>query len=287
MPTRSHRSPAPDRSSGHPDLDHLPVGVLVLDGTSAVYANDSWRHLTGQRGRRWAGAGWLHAVPVSVREVVGQDIESCARSNRTYEADWPVVHPLLGPRILHVSAVGEDEGPSVLVAADVTEERVRVEVLRHLAEHDELTGLRNRRQFAEFLDRAVARQRRADLLAAVVFVDVDDLKAVNDRHGHAAGDRLLVDVARRITGAVRPGDVVARWGGDEFVVLCEDLADAGEADAIAERIRRACRVRTHDGLGCSVSTGVALVAPASTTDELLRAADAAMYRTKRRRSPVA
>jgi len=289
VPTRVHRTAdlpgTRDHAPCRTDVDHLPVAVLLLEDSAARYANDRWRELTGQRGARWRGTGWLQVVEPSLRDTVRLGIEACALAERTYDADWSVQHPALGGRVVHVTATSERAMDGrrrvLLVAHDVTDERARTAQLLHLANHDPLTGLRNRRQFLEFVERAAADQVRGARTAAVIFVDVDDLKGINDRYGHVAGDRHLVAVARCIANAVRPGDVVARWGGDEFVVLCEDLPNGEEAREIAERVRRACRGARAGNRRTSVSTGVALVLPQTHAEGILRTADREMYRSKR------
>jgi diguanylate cyclase (GGDEF)-like protein len=107
---------------------------------------------------------------------------------------------------------------------------------RKRAMHDELTGLPNRGLLLERLNHAVLRGRRSGKLAAVLFADLDNFKAVNDAHGHRVGDELLVAVAGRLAAVLRPGDTLARLSGDEFVILCEDLDDPSQVDAIAARV---------------------------------------------------
>ncbi len=135
------------------------------------------------------------------------------------------------PDVRHGEVVG-----FVITIDDVTAQRAQTQHLMYLATHDQLTGLYNRPQFLEFVRHAAGRQRRQQRCGVVLFIDVDDLKQTNDRLGHDAGDRLLRTVAARVSDAVRPADVVARYGGHEFTVLCEDLRDLGEATSIAERV---------------------------------------------------
>ncbi len=119
-------------------------------------------------------------------------------------------------------------------------ERKRVEVeLAHQALHDALTGLPNRALFLDRLAQALTRIGRHDGALAVLFCDLDRFKVVNDSLGHTAGDRLLIDVAARLDGVLRAGDTAARFGGDEFVILCEDISGAHEAMAIADRVSEA------------------------------------------------
>ncbi|MEV4514043.1 EAL domain-containing protein [Dactylosporangium sp. NPDC049525] len=156
--------------------------------------------------------------------------------------------------------------------------------LSHQAFHDGLTGLSNRVLFQDRLDHALALHHRDQRPLAVLFLDLDDFKAVNDRYGHHAGDRLLRLVADRLRGAVREGDTIARVGGDEFAVLLEGGGDPG---APAERIMAALREPFDlDGATVTVAASVGLVeagthGPVHTADMLLRRADAAMYAGKR------
>src|SRR5690606_16739703 len=112
--------------------------------------------------------------------------------------------------------------------------------LRHLAMHDVLTGMPNRILFRERLDRAILRARRHEKPFALMLLDLDNFKDVNDVYGHAAGDELLCETARRLSACIRACDTVARLGGDEFVLLLEDLTDARDATLVAERVLEAC-----------------------------------------------
>ena len=120
---------------------------------------------------------------------------------------------------------------------DISEQLEHDRQLRHLALTDGLTGLLNRRSILERLDQAVARAKRRSVPVAVLFIDVDEFKAVNDRYGHAAGDAVLVAIGNRLRGLFRAEDSLARLGGDEFLVVCEDLDSPAEAQALAERTR--------------------------------------------------
>ena len=151
--------------------------------------------------------------------------------------------------------------------------------------HDPLTGLPDRRLFERRLDRALERARRHDdYKLAVCFLDIDNFKAINDSHGHLTGDRLLCEVARRLCACVRPGDMVARFGGDEFTVLVDNLHDEGEAMLVAQRILGQMETPvTVDGRAVKVvaSIGVAASSPDyRRTEDLLRDADRAMYGVK-------
>ena len=151
--------------------------------------------------------------------------------------------------------------------------------------HDELTGLPNRVLFWEHLSHRLKVAARRQTGFAVLFLDVDDFKVINDTVDHAAGDQLLIDVAARLRGALRAGDTAARVGGDEFVVLFDDVATKEAAMAVAERLNQALRAPYEIGADrriVTASIGVA-VGPAEliTADDVVAAADAAMYDAKR------
>ena len=172
------------------------------------------------------------------------------------------------------------------VARNVTGTKETERQLAHQALHDALTGLANRVLFMDRLDQALARLQRNASPLALLFVDLDHFKVVNDSLGHGAGDEVLVQAAERLRRALRPSDTIARFGGDEFVVLCEDAAGRKEAEEIAARIAdalaRPFRVGDQDVV-LTASTGI-VIANDTHTDAgaLLRDADTAMYRAKER-----
>jgi diguanylate cyclase (GGDEF)-like protein len=156
--------------------------------------------------------------------------------------------------------------------------------LRHQNLHDPLTGLPNRTLFAELLDHAVDRARSSQQVAAVLFVDLDGFKFVNDTHGHHVGDELLMAVATRVSGLLRPEDTLSRQGGDEFVALCENLATAADAEVTAQRITAALAEPfdlPSTQVVVSASVGIAFSGPGQDLPAtLLRDADFAMYQAK-------
>lgn len=167
---------------------------------------------------------------------------------------------------------------------DVTERRLFEQQLEYQARTDALTQLPNRRAFLERLDISLRQAAADDQSVAVLFLDVDRFKLVNDSLGHEVGDRLLVEIARRLRDTLRPGDTVARFGGDEFTVLLEDIRSARDAVAVADRIDRAVREPILVGgreLVCTSSVGIAVAMGGdSQPDDLLREADLAMYMAK-------
>jgi diguanylate cyclase (GGDEF)-like protein/PAS domain S-box-containing protein len=160
-------------------------------------------------------------------------------------------------------------------------ERRRAEArMRHDAVHDPLTGLANRTLLRDRLEVALARSERDGSATGVMFVDLDRFKHINDDFGHAAGDAVLVEVGQRLLTAVRPADTVARFGGDEFVVVCEAL-DEESALASGGRLQDAVRLPlTVDGVTHHLSASIGIALGASSPDDLLADADAAAYRAK-------
>ncbi|HET9442290.1 MAG TPA: EAL domain-containing protein [Acidimicrobiales bacterium] len=171
----------------------------------------------------------------------------------------------------------------VITSRDISERAALEHQLRHQALHDPLTGLANRTLFLDRLEHAVARSKRRPEMLAVLMVDLDGFKQVNDSLGHGAGDRLLVEVARRLADSVREGDTVARMGGDEFAVLIE-RADLEGPAVVAKRIAHRLRAPVHINGKAIVSQGSVGVAMGSSSslraEELLRNADLAMYVAK-------
>jgi diguanylate cyclase (GGDEF)-like protein/PAS domain S-box-containing protein len=188
----------------------------------------------------------------------------------------------------HRRAPGEDDVrvlESVADLAQIAVEAVSAEArLVHQATHDPLTGLPNRVLFLDRSALAISRLARSQRSVAVLFVDLDRFKTVNDSLGHDVGDRLLIDLARRLEMVMRPTDTVARFGGDEFTILCEDLPDGHEAAALATRVREALAVPVElEGhhLYVTASVGIAQTSdPTRPPHELVEEADAAMYDAK-------
>ena len=195
-----------------------------------------------------------------------------------FEAYYPPLKRWYGVR-----AYPSQSGLSVYFQ-DVTERKALEKRLRHQSLHDSLTGLPNRRLFVDRLGQALGRTRRRDRLVAILFTDLDDFKVVNDSLGHDTGDKLLVEVAKRLGSCLRPEDTLARFGGDEFTVLIEDLEVPDGAVRVAERIVEELRepfLLEGRELYVAASIGVALgSAGTKDAEELLREADTAMYRAK-------
>ncbi|MGI8691485.1 MAG: diguanylate cyclase domain-containing protein [Geodermatophilaceae bacterium] len=183
-----------------------------------------------------------------------------------------------------VTAAVEAKAAVVSAAAAASAEARRTEArLTHEVLHDGLTGLAHRRLLLDRLTQALARSARTGMSVAVLFLDLDHFKIVNDTLGHAAGDQLLVGVARRLQECVRDTDTCARVGGDEFVVVCEDLSQPSDGSLVAGRVKSALAAGVPVGdqtLPVRASIGIAVSAVGSQPLDLLQEADTAMYRIK-------
>ena len=268
--------------------------VGIVDGSGRlVYLNQAGRRFRGSGDGMPADRNVLHAyAPVSARRVV-HEIFPQLREGVTWEGElnmirgdgavkkvWQTLTP-------EMDAAGHLQRISA-VARDVTEQRRLEAELSYQATHDPLTQLPNRALLLHHLDLALDSRRSHARSTALLFIDLDRFKVVNDRLGHEAGDELLRIAAERIAQAVRPGDVVARLGGDEFVVLCAEIADDEQASTIAHRIRHRLENESVTigaaSITATASIGVAVEAGGDgpRAEGLLREADAAMYVAKER-----
>jgi diguanylate cyclase (GGDEF)-like protein/PAS domain S-box-containing protein len=266
----------------------LPLGVMSTIGMgTAVYVNHTAMAMLGRDEESLLRRAWESAIhPDDRAELAGAVAVVLDTAARQRVLLRPADDPARWLEMT-IAYLGRRDRPTGWIATiDDVSERVRTdEQLTHLATHDPLTLLPNRTLLADRLRLAGRRLARADVLdvLAVLFIDLDDFKSVNDRFGHAAGDRVLVEVARRMTGVLRGTDTVARLGGDEFVVLSE-LAGADDVPELVARVQRSIEhpVRVVGGVvSVRASVGVA-VAPAGVTDigDLLDEADHDMYRRK-------
>ncbi len=256
--------------------------VASLDGRTR-YANDRLRHILGVRAGRLDDdflRGLLAELPVQAlrRAVATAGPAGPVRWETGYD------HPdgarrTLGVALTRLPDDEPEDGPAVLVLiSDVTQARRMEADLRRAALRDKLTGLPNRALLLDRLDGAMARSPAS---VAAVVVDLDEFKAVNDACGHAVGDLLLVAVAERLRLTVQPADTVARVGGDEFVVVSENVDEGRARRLVADlltALRAPFRVEGHT-INLTASCGVAL-SPAGSSEYLLRHADAAMHAAK-------
>jgi diguanylate cyclase (GGDEF)-like protein len=192
----------------------------------------------------------------------------------------------VGQRINAMRGEKEHAGLEASAAREINEHLLKKEkALEHMARHDPLTGLANRIVLRDCFAQAAARARRSGCSVALLLVDLDGFKAVNDRHGHAAGDKVLVTLAQRFLGIVRESDNVARIGGDEFVIVLQDLEEPAIALRVADRLLAAAReeVVLLPGLGAEVSASIGIAfypKDAGAMEPLLKCSDQAMYAAK-------
>jgi len=277
-------------------FDHARMGLALADlSTCFVRVNETYAGLLGQPPEDLVGVSFLEALHPEDRaselrrvdQLLDGQAVSLTAEERYVGHDGEVRWVLHGVSVVR-GETGEPQWFAVS-AQDITERRKVETELRELtaalterAVRDPLTGLANRTLLLERLRSVLARDARTGQSTAVLFLDLDGFKAVNDEHGHGIGDEVLVAVAKRLSAAVRPSDTVARLGGDEFVVLLEGATDE-VIETVVERLRTAvvAPLPTLD-LKVGVSIGVAVSTRGDGEPRaLLMAADTAMYTEKR------
>jgi diguanylate cyclase (GGDEF)-like protein/PAS domain S-box-containing protein len=285
-------------------FSHSLEGITITNAEGTILdVNETFSHITGY----------------DRDEVIGKNprlLKSGRQDAAFYDAMWQL---LLGvghwrgelwnrrkngeiyPEMLNISAVRDTHGITrqyVALFSDITERKAAEAQVQQLAFFDALTDLPNRRLLSDRLGQTLLANQRSRRFGALMFLDLDNFKPLNDRHGHALGDQLLIEVANRLRACVRQTDTVARIGGDEFVIMLSELdeeaaSSAAQAGAIAEKIRASlarpyvltpgpAEPASHSvEYHCTGSIGVVLMAPDSDDmDDLLKQADAAMYRAK-------
>ncbi len=271
-------SGAAARGVAGPAFERSPVAMAVVDGSGTVLeVNATLARYLGHAVADLVGSPLHeHLAAEDVGRLRLGTSERRLRHARGHDL-WAVVSAVPLPEA--------GVGAALVCLDDATSRRNTERMLLHAALHDSLTNLPNRRLLRDRLETALTRAQRASARVAVLFVDLDKFKEVNDTFGHDVGDEVLISVASGILGALRSNDTVARLGGDEFVVVAEDLSSDDDLVALVERLRegigRPVAVRGHE-VRVRASIGVAMVGPdAATGEELMRLADLAMLRAKR------
>jgi len=263
--------------------------ILVVDDAGVVdYESVAVERILGSRADEHVGqplSGSVHPDDAetfsrhlaSIADRPGGDVGGEARfahvDGRWRVFEWTARNLLADPAI----------GGFVINAHDVTDRTELEAQLRHQAFHDPLTGLANRALFADRVEHSLTRRRRGREMPAVLFLDLDDFKTVNDTLGHGQGDRLLVETSKRLLDAIRPGDTAGRLNGDEFAILLDEIGDVDQAIEVAQRILQRISQPFDIGRDISItaSLGIAMVdADVRDTEDILARADVAMYAAK-------
>jgi diguanylate cyclase (GGDEF)-like protein/PAS domain S-box-containing protein len=269
-------------------LDNQLVGITRLKGRSSVWTNRALERIFGYRPGELAGqpARLLYLDDESY-EALGKAAYPVLSDGGTYRTQLRMARKDGSPIWIDLSGalVSPETGETMWLMLDITAMKERHEEVEQVAFHDALTGLPNRLLLADRLRQAIPMASRHGNLVAVCFIDLDGFKAVNDRLGHAAGDRMLQVVAERLRSTTRNNDTVARLGGDEFVLLLTDLQSRQECAEILTRVAQAVREPVDLGAAgtghVSASIGVAYAPDESTDGErLLSLADEHMYAAK-------
>jgi len=270
-------------------FEHSAVGIAMLDENARILdTNGAFQRFLGYDDKELRGRAQHEFAPPdevdAVRELVG-DVAGATGASSAAEMRYVRRDGRTAWGSVTLSrAEGSPNLHMIAMVQDVSERKSLEAELVHQAFHDPLTGLANRNLFRDRVEHALQRSARAHEEIAVMFLDLDNFKQVNDTLGHGAGDRLLTSVAGRLLNATRGCDTVARLGGDEFGVLLENVRGDPDATVVAERIKHAlCTpIEFDNGRSASVSASIGIARPAAGegSDELLRNADVAMYGAK-------
>lgn len=270
--------------------DNLPMMISYIDAQRRL-------QFTNLQFEYWTGVKIADALGRPLQEVVGEELYAQRREHLTRalageRVEFEVRSTAMGTdRWLQTVYVPDVDADGVVngvytLTTDVTPLRQAERQMAELAMNDTLTGMPNRRSFNQHLPQALARAARTGAATALLFLDVDHFKAINDMHGHAAGDEVLQVFARRIAGVIRTSDTAARFAGDEFVVVLECVRSRRDVELVAEKLAAVARepVLLQSGALLRTSTSIGAVhADAElglTPEQLLAAADQALYKTK-------
>ncbi|MCC5947754.1 MAG: GGDEF domain-containing protein [Nitriliruptoraceae bacterium] len=271
-------------------LAPIGIGIVDLEGHT-VLTNDALSGMLGYSPEEFATQTFDHFThPDDIARNLVLFDEMVAGERDAFEMDKRFIHRdghLVWGR-LQVSLLRDEHGEpayAIGMLLDITEQRRLSEELERLAYHDALTDLANRRLFHERLEQELRRHERdrEQARGAVLFLDLDGFKRINDEHGHQAGDRVLLEVADRLRSGLRPADLGARLGGDEYAALLDAVDDLADAWQVAERVRERIE-RPIDLAGVAVtpavSIGIALLREHASLDQVLTSADRQMYAAK-------
>lgn len=271
-------------------VDHCADVLLVVDRDRCVrFANPALDTVFGYPHRMIVGQPFSALVTAEGAEAaearVAVALEARTGDTGSFEVEILAGDQSIRPAQVEVVTCRDLDGLAYLVVTmtDITAFRAVQAELEHQAFHDPLTGLPNRALFLNRLEQALRRRARDDGHVALLYLDLDGFKAINDTRGHDAGDELLQAVGYRLVGCLRTGDTVARMGGDEFAILLDDGATIDDAHAAAERVLEVLSLPLDvagEPIAVQASVGLALAGGDASSESLLRASDLAMLRAK-------
>jgi diguanylate cyclase (GGDEF)-like protein/PAS domain S-box-containing protein len=275
-------------------LDNVSDGIFILDEGGLIESvNRSVGRLFGYYAEEPVGHPFAFMIAPECREGFHSLDPAPPRPHAGADAAARTLETLGSRKDGSTFAIELERGEikhgqrrlALISVRDISERKAYTEALEHLALHDELTGLANRTLFGDLLSQALSSARRADEPRALLMIDLDGFKQVNDTLGHEQGDALLRQVGERLVAALREGDTVARLGGDEFGILLADASDLSAAVAVALQVQHACELEfvvNDEAIDVSPSIGIALFPEhGGSPAELLHSADLAMYFAKR------
>jgi diguanylate cyclase (GGDEF)-like protein/PAS domain S-box-containing protein len=262
------------------------VVLLIKDGVIS-WISPSLTPMLGWPPEDWIGHPLIHFIPTDEQPILERDLRSLAQGNSVVTRLQALAHDHSQRWVeLHASPYRDPQGrfDGIVGSFRTVDQEVAAErELARRARTDELTGLVNRHEALERINAIAGRIVRKGDATAVLFCDLDHFKEINDTFGHVPGDELLRTVARRIREGLRSGDMAARIGGDELMVVLQGVRGLNDAVTIAEKLRRAVAepiVTSAGPLSITLSIGVTMVKPGENPDEIISRADQAMYRAK-------
>jgi diguanylate cyclase (GGDEF)-like protein/PAS domain S-box-containing protein len=256
-------------------MDNVADGLLTFDQQGRIDScNPAAERIFGVPAAAITGQSITRLLPtIGIQASLHREVDAARPDGTPVSLD------------VAITAIPQADPPRLIaVVRDISERKAFEEQLRHMAFHDDLTGLPNRALFMDRVEHALGRAHSAGSSVAVLFIDLDNFKVVNDSLGHAAGDRLLNALSSRLRACLHPHATLARFGGDEFTILLEDVDSPGAAQEVAQRVREV--LRRPVGIAerevfVTASIGIAVSTPGKDTPgDLVRNADVAMYRAK-------
>lgn len=273
-------------------FDHADIAIIAInEHGSIIHANRSACQLFSYPKEELHGLNISLLLPPHLRHNHMQQIKqfiTSAESRRPMGQRGEIVgyrkDGSFFPAESTISKFKSSDGIIMITTLrDISTRKQKEEALRWDATHDPLTKLPNRTLIIDRLENALTRTQRSGNVVALLFIDVDEFKLVNDNHGHNIGDRLLVDLSKRLLQVIRPGDTVARFGGDEFLILCDQISSTDTLPLLADRILQVIKhpiILDTQQFFPTASIGIAVSNGKSSSEQLLRDADAAMYQVK-------